>query len=319
MSQYPNQAPSVTHQIETVVRRIFPSTSLVVERVPEGVSTFVYRMTSTDETFYLRVLPEEGASFAPEVAAHTLLRQRQVNVPEVIYFEHCNELLQRSIMVTIAIKGQSLNQSPALSAEVREAIVAEAGRDLAWINSVPVEGFGWVQRDSPETHCLRGEWSTYRAFALEWWEADLAYLAKSTLSTAEVAMLECLISQYDSYLNSEGGYLAHGDFDSTHIYQEGGRYTGIIDLGEIRGTDRWYDLGHFHLRDGEQLPFRLKAALVRSYGEIMPLPSDYEQRIRLTSLLINVRALARSLQKRPSNRYTQHQLEVLREDLAFLL
>lgn len=319
MSQSPNQSPPNTRQIETVVRCIFPSTSLVVERVMEGVSTFVYRMTSRDETFYLRVLPEEGASFAPEVAAHTLLRQRQVNVPEVIYFEQCNDLLQRSIMVTSAIKGQPLNQSPALSEGVREAIVAEAGRELACINSVPVEGFGWVQRDSPETHCLRGEWSTYRAFALEWWQADLAYLAKSTLSIAEVAMLERLISQYDSYFNSEGGYLAHGDFDSTHIYQEGGHYTGIIDLGEIRGTDRWYDLGHFHLRDGELLPFRLEAALVRSYGEIMPLPSDYEQRIRFTSLLINVRALARSLQKRPPDRHTQHKLEVLRKDIAFLL
>lgn len=319
MSQSPNQSPPNTRQIETVVRCIFSSTSLVVERVMEGVSTFVYRMTSRDETFYLRVLPEEGASFAPEVAAHTLLRQRQVNVPEVIYFEQCNDLLQRSIMVTSAIKGQPLNQSPALSEGVREAIVAEAGRELACINSVPVEGFGWVQRDSPETHCLRGEWSTYRAFALEWWQADLAYLAKSTLSIAEVAMLERLISQYDSYFNSEGGYLAHGDFDSTHIYQEGGHYTGIIDLGEIRGTDRWYDLGHFHLRDGELLPFRLEAALVRSYGEIMPLLSDYEQRIRFTSLLINVRALARSLQKRPPDRHTQHKLEVLRKDIAFLL
>lgn len=104
MSQYPNQFPPDTRQIETVLRHIFPSTSLVVERVAEGVSTWVYRMTSRKETFYLRVLPEEGASFAPEVAAHILLRQRQVNVPEVIYFEQCHDLLQRSIMVTSAIK-----------------------------------------------------------------------------------------------------------------------------------------------------------------------------------------------------------------------
>jgi aminoglycoside phosphotransferase (APT) family kinase protein len=221
--------------------------------------------------------------------------------------------------MTTAIKGRPLSQSPALSVEVREAIVAEAGRDLACISSVPVEGFGWVKRDSPETRQLQAPWPTYRAFALAWWEADLAYLARSTLSRTEAAMLERLISQYDSYLNCEASYLAHGDFDSTHMYQEAGRYTGIIDLGEIRGTDRWYDLGHFHLHNVEHLPLRLEAALVRSYGAIALLPSDYEQRIRFTSLLINVRALARSLQKRPVNRYTQHQLEVLREDLAFLL
>ena len=305
-------------QIETIVRHIFPSTSLVVKRVAEGISTLVYRITTRSEIFYLRVLPEEGASFAPEVAIHAQLRERQVSVPEVIYFEHCNDLLQRSIMITTEIKGQPVSHSAFLSEEAREAILAEAGRDLACINSVPVEGFGWVQRDLSETRQLEAQWPTYRAFVLEWWEADLAYLARSTLSTAEVVALERLVSQYDSYLNSKGGCLAHGDFDPTHIYQDGGCYTGIIDFGEIRGTDRWYDLGHFHLRDGEQLSFRLEAPLIRGYGEIMTLPSDYEQRIRFTSSLINVRALARGLQRRPPDRYTQHQLEVLREDLAFL-
>ena len=305
-------------QIETIVRHIFPSTSLVVERVAEGISTRVYRITARSEIFYLRVLLEEGASFAPEVATHAQLRQRKVSVPEVIYFEHCNDLLQRSIMITTEIKGQPVSHSAFLSEEAREAILAEAGRDLACINSVPVEGFGWVQRELSETRQLEAQWPTYRAFVLEWWEADLAYLTRSTLSTEEVTALERLVSQYDSYLNSEGGCLAHGDFDPTHIYQDGGCYTGIIDFGEIRGTDRWYDLGHFHLRDGEQLPFRLEAPLVRGYGEITTLPPDYEQRIRFTSSLINVRALARSLQRRPPDRYTQHQLEVLREDLAFL-
>ena len=142
--EVPTPSPPETRQIETVVRHILPSISFMVERVAEGVSTFVYRILCGDETFYLRVLPEAGASFAPEVTAHTLLRQRQVNVPEVIYFEQRNELLQRSIMMTTAIKGQPLSHSPALSVEVREAIVAEAGRDLAWINSVPVAGFGWI-------------------------------------------------------------------------------------------------------------------------------------------------------------------------------
>ncbi|SRR5258706_10293373 len=124
-------------QIETIVRHIFPSTSPVVERVAEGISTRVYRITARGEIFYLCVLPEEGANFAPEVATHTQLRQRQVSVPEVIYFEHYNDLLQRSIMITTEIKGQPVSQSASLPEESREAILAEAGQDLACINSVP--------------------------------------------------------------------------------------------------------------------------------------------------------------------------------------
>ena len=142
VSQEPTSSPPETLTDRGIIRHIFPSMSFMVERMAEGVSTFVYRMLCGDETFYLRVLPGEDASFAPEVAAHTLLRQRQVNVPEVIYFEQSNELLQRSIMMTTAIKGRPLSQSPDLPVEVREAIVTEAGRDLALITACLSKALG---------------------------------------------------------------------------------------------------------------------------------------------------------------------------------
>jgi hypothetical protein len=44
--------------------------------------------------------------------------------------------------------------------------------------------------------------------------------------------------------------MPYGDLDLTHIYCQDGHYTGIIDLGEIRGTGPYYDLGHFRFHDG---------------------------------------------------------------------
>jgi aminoglycoside phosphotransferase (APT) family kinase protein len=319
MSHSSNKFSGDIQHIQEVLKRIFPQGPAKVERVKEGVSTYVYRLIFPHETFYLRVLPEEGASFSPEVTVHTQLRKMQVKVAEVIYFEHNNELLQRSVMVTTEIQGQSMSQSSTLSQEEMEGILREAGRDLACMNTVRVEGFGWVRRDSSETRHLRAEWPEYRTFALEYWEADLVYLAKHVLQHSEVALLERVFTRYNSWLDSEQGYLAHGDFDTTQIYQKNGRYTGIIDFGEIRGADRWYDLGHFHMRDGHLLPFQLLPALVYGYREQVSLPSAYERHIRYTGLLINVRALTHSLQKRPPNRSTQHQLDVLREDLVALL
>jgi len=73
------------------------------------------------------------------------------------------------------------------------------------------------------------------------------------------------------------------------------------------------------MRHGERISYSLLAALVRGYSEVAPLPSNYELTIRFSSILINVRALARSLQKRPPDRYTQYQLKVLREGIAELL
>jgi hypothetical protein len=64
LNQYPNHAPTSIEQVQTIVSRIFPSTLPHIERVTEGVSTYVYRLTTPCNTCYLRVLPEEGASFA---------------------------------------------------------------------------------------------------------------------------------------------------------------------------------------------------------------------------------------------------------------
>lgn len=179
MPHFPNPPLVDVQYLQEVVKKIFPQDPTGVERVTEGVSTYVYRIIFPHETFYLRILPEEGASFAPEVAAHTQLRSMQIKVPEVVHFEHYNELLQRSVMATAEIKGRPLSQSSTLSQEQMEAIVREAGRDLARLNTVRVEGFGWVRRDSPDLKPLQAEWPTHRAFALEHWKAD-AYVSVAT-------------------------------------------------------------------------------------------------------------------------------------------
>lgn len=310
--------PDVMKHIAALMQRIFPSSITSIERVTEGVSTFVYRISYRNELFYLRILPEEGQSFAPEVAIHQRLRTMGVRVPEVLYFEHYYEPLQRSVMVTTEIKGLSLSQSSMLARHTIDAILQEAGHDLAHINSIAVEGFGWIRRNLHDTTSLQAELPTFRSFALEHWNDDIIYLAEHTLSSLEIDALERLRSRYDSWLDESQAYLAHGDFDTTPIFQHDGHYTGIIDFGEIRGAHRWYDLAHFHMRDGEYLPYKLLPALLCAYAEVTPLPHDSMERIRFTSLLINIRALARSLQKRPPNRYTTHQIEMLRSDIATL-
>ena len=73
--------------IAHLAARLFPrSASPQVERVEQGVSTYVYRLRYDELIFYLRVLPEAGASFAPEVFAHHWLRQREARVGTV--FKH---------------------------------------------------------------------------------------------------------------------------------------------------------------------------------------------------------------------------------------
>lgn len=317
MNRSPHAQPVDIQRVEAVVNRLFPAKDTQVERVMSGISTYVYRILSRCQIYYLRILPDAEASFTPEIAALTRLRQYQINVPEIIHYEDYNKLLGRPIMVETEIKGLALSQS-SFARGILEKVAVEAGRDLARINSLPVEGFGWVRVKRAQPARLRAQWPTFRAFALEYRKADLTYLRMHVLKPRESARLERVLAHYDAWLEIEQGYLAHGDFDSTHIFQDRGHYTGIIDFGEVRGTGRWYDLAHFRIRDGARPPFSLFHALERGYAEIAPLPAAYEQTLRFTSLLINVRALSRAFQTRPPDQYIWRQLDVLHEDLAAL-
>jgi aminoglycoside phosphotransferase (APT) family kinase protein len=285
--------------------------------VLSGISTYVYRIQSGGRTWYLRVLPDEEASLASEVVVLALLHQHHLKVPPVVHYQDNHPLLGRSFMIEEEIKGLALSRSQ-LSEEAFDEVARAAGRELARLNSLPVDGFGWVQVERARPQHLRARWPTFRAFALAYRADDLRYLREHVLNAQVSADLEEVLTRYDAWLDLDQGYLAHGDFDTTHIFQDQGCFTGIIDFGEVRGTGRWYDLAHFRIRDGAFPTYRLFPALERGYAEVVPLPVHYEQHLRFTSIVINIRALTRAFQTRPPDEYIWRQLAVLREDLAAL-
>jgi len=284
--------------IRRIVADLFPKgSSLTVERATDGGSTFVYRIARGDERFYLRVLPEIGASFAPEVRAHTLLRRMGVAVPAVLAYEHLHADLGLSVMLTTEIAGEPLSRI--VGQAERATILFEAGRELARINGIPVSGFGWVRRDVAVVTTLGAELPTNVDFLLGGLTTDLALLASRGLSPTERVAIEAAIGRCTALLDAPQGWLAHGDFDPTHIYARAGHYAGIIDFGEIRGADRSYDLGHFTLRDWEADRSSGVSALLAGYATVTSLPDDMARRIALSALLIGVHALARRLRKHP--------------------
>jgi len=100
-------APSI--EIVQQIARKFLSAWTNIERVTSGASTYVYRIyTRRGEVLYLRILPEAGSTFAPEVLVHALLRREGVSVPEVIYYEPANDRLGLSVMATKEIPGKEL-------------------------------------------------------------------------------------------------------------------------------------------------------------------------------------------------------------------
>jgi len=270
-----------------------------VSRPASGGSTPVYRLRRGGTTRYLRLAETAGADLAPEARVHDRLRALGVSVPEVVDYDSCDARLGRSVMVTTEIAGEPIGRRYA--GVDAGAVLTAAGRDLAIIATIPVEGFGWVRRDRPVEAGIAAESPSLRAFAPGGVDDHLAALGP-VLGAAGCRAVREALDRHSTFFDGGQAVLAHGDLDTTHIYHRGGYYAGIIDFGEIRGADRWYDLGHFALHDGEHLPSPATHHLLAGYHQVhCPAPDDGE-RMRLWSILIGLRTLAR-IESRPHGRY----------------
>jgi aminoglycoside phosphotransferase (APT) family kinase protein len=305
-----------------LVGRIFPPPgSCRIERTESGTSTQVYRIRRGGDVFYLRIAENRAASLGPEVRVHEVLRARGVRVPAVVHFESFEERLARSVMVTEEIPGAPL--ADCSTGEAAAEVLRAAGRDLAVLNGVPVRGFGWIERTAHGGGPLQAGHGTFRSFALEGLDDDLALLGRAVWTPAESAAIRGMINRRDYWLHVDQAWLAHGDFDVSHIYQRDGRYTGIIDFGEIRGAHRLYDLGHLHAhdaawQDGELVPRTTLPALLEGYAEVVPLPPDHRAQISLVSVLIGIHAMARNVRRHPPNAYQRHLASTIRSNVASL-
>nr|WP_240895933.1 phosphotransferase [Kineococcus siccus] len=262
---------------------------IAVERTADGVSTPVYRVRRGAQTTYLRLAEEAHHDLGADAELHRRLRGLGVRVPGVLHVRASDARVGRSVLLTTEVPGVSL-------AEVRDRavaarVVADAGADLAVLNGVAVDGFGFVRREGARWP-LQAEHPTHAAFVVEHlpdpWPGPLAGL----FDVARLDRLAQLVSE-ERARALPSAVLAHGDADVTPVFCRDGRYTGLIDLGEARGAEAAFDLGHFLLHDGETLPWPLLPDLLRGYASVRPPPAA--EQVHRSAVLLGLRQLCRWL------------------------
>ncbi len=279
--------------------RWFPVEACRVEPVAAGGSTPVFRVWWDDTLAYLRLAEEPEEDRTAEARVHELVAESGVPVPAVLRFEPMAPEVGRSAMLTGELPGAPLAEigDERVACRIAEA----AGRDLARINAVPVRGYGWADAVGPDgalvaAHPARGDWTAEYV--------DAVYvITENRLLPGMERMLEGAVESWARRAGETTARLAHGDFDTTHIFTHGAAYTGIIDFGESRGADRLYDLGHFLLHDGERLPHPLFPSLLAGYRDATALPPEAHREIRLHALVIGVQRLARAHRQGRSDPY----------------
>lgn len=243
-----------------------------------GVSTDVFRLVSGSSTRYLRVALE-GRSMSSEILAHKLLAGKGVKLPEVLNWQENPTDLGRSYIVTSEIPGvPAKNES-----DLPEKVFFEAGKQLALINSIPVDGFGWIDRRQPNVTKLRGIYSSYQEFALNNERIEnmlndliMAEVIKNDLKGRYLRYVE----ERKNLVKCDQSYLSHGDFGNSHIFVNNSKYSGIIDFGDIRCTSVYHDLAHYYTYSSERF-----TPLLTGYQSVYSLGDDYMPKIEFVAML----------------------------------
>src|SRR5207249_3536800 len=162
-------------------------------------------------------------------------------------------------------------------------------RDLALLNQIGVYGFGFVYRRRPGQP-LTAPFPAYADFVMSRLPSPWPGQLPGLFTSEELEMLETIVES-ERLRPVDGAHLAHGDFDVTAIFHLDGLYSGLIDFGEIRGTEPLFDLGHFLLHDGESFRAPLFDHLVAGYQEVQPIPNNLRPGIRTSGILLGLRQL----------------------------
>lgn len=284
----------------------------VIVKVNEGVSTDVYKLQKKNDTFYLRIVPEDEI-IATQVLVHKELKKFGVKVPEVVYStENNTEFDERSFMIVNEIKGGSLKSTKKdLSKVMKEEILFEAGRQLVLINTLKVKGVGSIY--NVENGVLIASDESYNGFVINPLINKLQELEDVNILTHSQSskILKYVQNNKDPFDITRESYLAHGDFGIDHIYQLNGEYTGIIDFGDIKGSTKFHDLAHVYTSNKEYF-----SILVKGYNEIYRLPSDYIKRCELEAVVFGVKSLVWCSKDNP-NQLANHPALNLLETLCF--
>ena len=289
-------------QIRDLLNLKFDSVSNLT-KMDDNFSTTVWKFSDSSKNYYLRYhddpIAYEGDKklaelFEPEVWALEKSLKAGVRVPRVSDWNDSCTKLPVPYVILEEIKGKAIGKvKKLLSKKQIDLIIHEAGRDIAKVNSIPVKKFGYCNDGQTiKNGVLTGndeKWTEYVSHAE--YESLVLFQKRKHLDEATAKKTRMVFQQGIKDFAIEQGYLTHGDFDPSHVFQEKGNYTGIIDFGDKKSADPVYDLAHFNMYYPEYLG-PLKSGWIEYVRENQLHPNieldDIDRRIAFYTILVSL-------------------------------
>jgi Ser/Thr protein kinase RdoA (MazF antagonist) len=230
-----------------------------LERVIIGQDNEVYEVATADgPPLIVRISHGDDPRFVAERWALEAARAAGAPTPLVYLAEDRVPAGATTLGFSIQerLPGLPMDRLPAGAAV--DALAGQVGRALGAMHSVPVDGFGYLRPGG------RAWDITFADIMLDLVDrrAEVVRAAHrwGAPDSAAAAGLDLLLRHRDGY-RYDRPVLVHGDFGPPHVFVDGDRITGIIDLQGAAGCHPVFDFVHWYTHWDSLVPVsRLMAA-----------------------------------------------------------
>ena len=279
--------------VEAMVQRATGQSVTALERIVAGNDNEVYAVTpSQGSEFVVRIHRSASCTLTEEAWALAQARAAGVPVPDVLLVDQIeHEGAPLDFMVQTRLAGRPLeDRLPHLGHQDRERTLHAMGRTLAQLHMVAVDGF---YRRRPDGRWDFPDWFAFMDRAARDRAAEAPWLHVAGFSPRDIDSTMELIQQYDQAFDCPQPVLCHGDFVPEHVFFDDDlRIVGVIDFGQYEGNHPVHDFALLSMMADE----RIESAVRRGYAEVGILDDQFDFRLHLHRLMLEVGYLAHHIQ-----------------------
>lgn len=221
----------------------------------------------------IKTIENDHGTYAVELASLELLRQHGIPVAIPLGYREKAKYLDRPMLVQTAVLGAPMSraQETQRSPKLHTAV----GEMMKRIHDIKLAGFGKVEVRDGNLHGQSTSWKesllAYKPNGVS--NTDVAYLIDNGfINSVEARKIENAFAEVLDVDLPQASFL-HNDIQGGHVFTDGEKITGIIDMGGVSAGDPRFDIAIAHYF----FPKELRPAIDQGYGELSqdPLVDKY--------------------------------------------
>ncbi len=271
-------------QIETI--ELIPAD----ENVVKGNVNVVRKIIINGNNYVVRMHPKEvkNGYFYVEKLLLDKAKEYSLPVPQILEIHEATNDDDMDFILMTTASGVTMDVYLSKDQSHEENLLINAGKTLAKVHEIKVNGFGPFDNKKAKENILIGLHATNKEFMMTALEENFQRLIKLSVRThEEVETMKKIMNSY-SFEPENGSRLIHNDFADWNLLTDGDTVTAILDWDEACGGDPIADLACWSMFFDLE---RYKAFL-RGYTSVSKLPEDYELRFHYYRLRYAISKMA---------------------------